>query len=71
MIGRASCVEPLGNLIDILANGGKFRSKRFDIGGVGVDDISVNRHLAEVAPIRRVGIWAIFSSMSRFSSSVT
>ena len=42
MIGGASGVDPLGDLIDVLANGRKLCGKCFDICGVGVDDISIN-----------------------------
>ena len=44
-------MDPLGDLIDSPSDGGKLRGERFDIRRIGVNDISVNRHLAEVGTI--------------------
>jgi hypothetical protein len=48
MIGITSGVQPLGDLIDVPTDGGQSLVHLFYVGGVGVDDISVNRHLAEI-----------------------
>ena len=48
------------------------RGHLLDVGGVHLDDISVNRHFPQVgADTALCGAGLIFSSMSRFSSSVT
>ena len=39
----------------IPSDGGKLRGERFDIRRIGVNDISVNRHLAEVGAISACG----------------
>ena len=54
-IRDSSGVDPLGNLVDIPTNGGKLFGKCLDICGVRIDDISVNRHLAEVSAISACG----------------
>ena len=51
MIDGISGVEPLCDLIDIPTDDGKLRGKRLDLRGVGVDDISVNRHFAKIGTI--------------------
>ena len=51
LIGSTSGIDPLGDLVDIPANGRQFGGERFDIGGVGVDDISIDRHLAKIGTI--------------------
>ena len=48
LIDRGAGVDPLGDLIDILPDGGQPSRERLYIGGVGIDDISVNRHLAKI-----------------------
>ena len=54
LIDRTSGVNPLGDLIDIPANGTQLSGERFDICGVHVYDVSVNRHLPKVGtdPLR-------------------
>ena len=34
--------------VDVPADGGQLRGERLDIRGVGIDDISVNRHLPKI-----------------------
>ena len=51
LIGGAGGVDPLCDLVNIPSDGGKLRGERLDIRGVGVDDKSVNRHLAEIGAI--------------------
>jgi hypothetical protein len=38
-------------MVDIPAYGGQLRGKRLYVGGIGIDDISVNRHLAEIGAV--------------------
>ena len=54
MIGRASGIDPLGDLIDVPADGTQLSGEGFDICGVHVDDISVNGHLPKIGadPLR-------------------
>lgn len=54
LIGRASGIDPLGDLIDVPADGTQLRGEGFDICGVHVDDISVNGHLPKIGadPLR-------------------
>ena len=48
LIDRSAGVDPLGDLIDILPDGGQLGRERLYIGGVGIDDITVNRHLPQL-----------------------
>ena len=48
LIDRSAGVDPLGDLIDILPDGGQLGRERLYIGGVGIDDITVNRHLPQI-----------------------
>lgn len=71
LIGGTAGVHPLGDLIDVPADGAQSLCHLLDVGGAHLDDISVNRHFLQVCPYHFVGSCAIFSSMSRFSSSVS
>ena len=48
LIGGASGLDPLGDLIDVPANGGQELVHLLDVPGVHIDDVSVNRHLPQV-----------------------
>ena len=57
-------------MIDIPSDGGKLRGERFDIRRIGVNDISVNRHLAEVGTIAPCGDLKIRKIASGYSLAV-
>ena len=48
LIDRGAGVDPFGDLIDIFPDGRQLSRKCLYVGGVGIDDISVNRHLAKI-----------------------
>ena len=48
LIDWSAGVDPLGDLIDILPDGGQLSREYLYIGGVGINDIAVNRHLAKI-----------------------
>lgn len=68
MIGRASGIDPLGDLIDVPADGTQLRGERFDIGGVQVDNISINGHLPKIGadPLCRELGHLLFNEFSFF-----
>ena len=43
-----------GDLVDVPADGGKDAGHLLDVGGVHLDDVAINRHLAEIGtdPLR-------------------
>ena len=47
-IDRTACIEMLGDLVDVPANGGKLLGECLDIRGVQVNNVAVNRHFPEV-----------------------
>ena len=51
----ASCVDPLGDLVDVLADGGQSGVHLLDIRGVKLDDIPVYRHLPQIRAVPPCG----------------
>ena len=51
----ASCVDPLGDLVDVPADGGQGGVHPLDIRGVKLDDIPVYRHLPQIRPVPPCG----------------
>ena len=47
-IDRTACIEMLGDLVDVPANGGKLLGECLDIRSVQINDVAVNRHLTEI-----------------------
>ena len=48
LIGGATGVDPLGDLVNVPANGGQELVHLLNVPGVHIDDISVNRHLPQI-----------------------
>src|SRR5699024_8348268 len=55
LIGWAAGVHPLGDLIDVPADGAQGLCHLLDVGGVHLNDVSVNRHLPQICPIPLCG----------------
>ena len=51
LISRAPGVHPLGDLADVPADGAQGLCHLIDVGGVHLDDVSVNRHFPQVCLI--------------------
>ena len=47
-VDLTTCIEMLGDLVDIPTNGGKLLGERLDIRSVQINDVAVNRHFPEV-----------------------
>ena len=48
-IREAAGVQPLGDLVDVPADGREGAGHLLDVGGVHLDDVPINRHLAEIS----------------------